>query len=104
MLLSKIERDILEFGRHIKRVDLAGIVIDLYDSALQESSRKQYGTGQRAYLRFTSGIPVPGCFLPFPRRQLQKTELMLSFFMASLLLKPSISRASTILSYETHVK
>ena len=78
--------------------------MDLYDSAIQESSRKQYGTGQRAYLRFTAGIPTPGCLLPFPQRQLQRTELMLAFFMASLILKPSITRPSTILAYETHVK
>ena len=83
MLLSKIERDILEFARRIKRIDLAGIVMDLYDAALQESSRKQYGTGQRAYLRFSSGIPTSGFLLPFPRRQLQRTELMLAFFITS---------------------
>ena len=79
-------------------------MIDLYDAALQESSRKQYGTGQRAYLRFSSGIPTSGFLLPFPRRQLKRTELMLAFFMASLLLRPTIKRASTILCYETHVK
>ena len=77
--------------------------MDLYESAIQESSRKQYGSGQQAYLRFTSGIPAPGYLLPFPPKQLQRTELMLAFFIASLFLKPSITRATTILAYETHV-
>ena len=104
MLLSKVERDILEFGRCIDKIGLAGIVMDLYESAIQESSRKQYGTGQRAYLRFVAGITTPGYLLPFHQRQLQRTELMLAFFMACLLLKPSITRATTILAYETHVK
>ena len=104
MFLSHIERDIIAFGRTVKRLDLATVVIDLYDSALQESSRMQYRTGQRAYMRFVNGIDLPGYLLPFPRTKLKKTELTLAFFMASLLLKPSIKRAATILGYETHVK
>ena len=32
------------------------------------------------------------------------TELNLAFFMAFLLLEPSITKATTILAYETHVK
>ena len=43
-------------------------------------------------------------FQPFQQRSLGKTELYLSFYIAWLVLKPSISAASTILSYETHVK
>ena len=104
LLLSYVERDIIAFGKSVKRLDLATVVIDLYDSALQESSRIQYRTGQRAYMRFVNEISSPGYFLPFPRTKLRKTELTLAFFMAFLLLKPSIKRAATILSYETHVK
>ena len=104
MFLSHIERDIIAFGRKVKRLDLATVVIDLYDGALQESSRMQYRTGQRAYMRFVNGIDLPGYLLPFQRTKLTKMELTLAFFMASLLLKSSIKRAATILSYETHVK
>ena len=102
--LSRLEHEVVDFGRSIGKIDLAGIVIDFYDSAIQESSRRQYNTGQRAYLRFVNGIELRGNLLPFLRTQLSRTELMLAFFMASLFLKPSISRASTILNYETHVK
>ena len=33
LLLSYVERDIIAFGRSVKRLDLATVVIDLYDSA-----------------------------------------------------------------------
>ena len=75
---------------------LAVVVIDLYDSALQEISRKQYGTGQRAFIQFAVGVKSLGILLPFPLTKLRKTELTLAF-MASLLLKQAINRASTIL-------
>ena len=78
--------------------------MDLYDSAIQESSRRQYGTGQRAYLRFAGKLSIPGGFFPFQKRRLENTELTLAFFMAHLLLKPTIKKASTILCYEAHVK
>ena len=42
--------------------------------------------------------------LPFRPRHLAKTELTLAFFMASLLLKPTINVGKTIRGYETHVK
>ena len=103
-LLSWVERQILEFGKRIQQVGLAGVVMDLYDSAIQESSRRQYGTGQRAYLRFAGKLRIPGGFFPFQKRKLKNTELTLAFFMAHLVLKPTIKKASTILCYETHVK
>ena len=102
--LSWIGQQILEHGRRIKNVALAGVVIDLYDAAIQESSRRQYGTGQRAYLRFTRDVEVPFGFLPFAKNSLSVTELTLAFYMAYLLLRPKILKASTILNYETHVK
>ena len=102
--MSWIEREILAYGRRIGNIGLAGVVIDLYDAAIQESSRRQYRTGQRAYLRFTQEVDVPYGFLPFPRTSLSKTELTLAFYMAYLLLRPTILKASTILNYETHVK
>ena len=45
-----------------------------------------------------------GRYFPFHRRYLPETELNLAFFMAFLLLEPSITKATTILNYETHVK
>ena len=69
--------------------------------------RKHLGhsTGQeRAYLRFINEIPRRGCLLPFSRVRLRKTDLLLAFFMASLVLRPLIKKAATILNYETHVK
>ena len=42
--------------------------------------------------------------LPFRSRCLNRTELTLAFFMAHLILKPSIKVGTTILNYETHVK
>ena len=99
-----MERCVIEFGKQIKKLHLADIVIDIYDAALQETSRVQYRTGQRAYLRFINQIETNGFLLPFPRARLQKTELVLSFFMASLVTRPSIKKAATILNYETHVK
>ena len=102
--LSWIEREILNYGKWIKDVGLAGVVIDLYDAAIQESSRRQYRTGQRAYLRFTRDVDVPYGFLPFSKNSLTKTELTLAFYMAHLLQRPAILKASTILNYETHVK
>ena len=102
--LTLVERCVVDFGKLINKAYLADVVVDLYDAAIQETSRAQYRTGQRAYLRFINKIPNHGCLLPFPRTRLQKTELVLAFFMASLVLKPSIKKATTILSYETHVK
>ena len=99
-----MEKCVIDFGRRVGKLNLADIVVDLYDAALQESSHKQYGTGQRAYLRFVNGLPTNGYLLPFPRTRLHKTELTLAFFMASLVVRPSITKAATILSYETHVK
>ena len=52
--LTWIERQILAFGKKIKQIGLAGVVIDLYDAAIQESSKQTYKTGQRAYIRFTN--------------------------------------------------
>ena len=102
--MSWIEREILDYGKWIKNVGLAGVVIDLYEAAIQDSSRRQYRTGQRAYLRFTRDVDVPYGFLPFSKVSLTTTELTLAFYMAHLLLRPTILKASTILNYETHVK
>ena len=80
------------------------MVIDLYGAVLKESSKRTYKTGQRAYVRFTNMMNMAVETFPFQRRCLRKTELTIAFFMAHLLLKPTIKKASTILSYETHVK
>ena len=102
--LTWIERQILAFGKKTNHIGLAGVVIDLYDAAIQESSKRTYNTGQRAYIRFTNEVNMAGAHFPFTRRSLRKTELTLAFFMASLVLKPTIKKASTILCYESHVK
>ena len=82
---------------------LAEVVIDLYEAALRASSRRTYGTGQRAYERFITTMEG-GVYYPFMPTSLTETELNLAFYMASLLLKPSITTAGTILGYECHVK
>ena len=79
------------------------MVIDLFQAALRPSSQTTYKTGQRAYSRFLQSMQG-GVYFPFKRRILPETELNLAFFMAFLLLEPSINKASTILNYETHVK
>ena len=86
------------------RLDLAEIVDNLYDAALCSSSRRTYGTGQRAYLKFASEIHSNDALTPFRPGQLSRTELHLAFYMAFLVLKPTITGASTILGYEGHVK
>lgn len=103
-MLSWIDREILTFGKRVNKIGLAGVVMDLYDAAIQDSTRNQYKTGQRAYVRFATFVNVHEGLFPFSRRSLKKTELTLAFFMAHLLLKPTINKASTILNYETHVK
>ena len=95
------------FGERINRLDLAEVVTSLYDAALQESSRKTYQTGQRAFARFTKeiyGQQETTAQLPFEHRNLGDVELHLAFFMAWLLIQPTITSASTILGYETHTK
>ena len=77
--------------------------MDIYEAAIMESSRKTYGTGQRAYCRFLTILDA-GISFPFLKRDLGKTELNLAFYMAFLLLEPTIKQASTILNYENHVK
>ena len=90
-------------GYDLKRLDLAEIVDHLYDAALRLSSRATYDTGQRAYHRFAREIVRPEALLPFRPRGRTKTELYLSFSIAFLILKPTITKASTILNYEGHV-
>ena len=82
---------------------LAEVVMDLYDAALQPSSRNTYKTGQRAYDRFIRSMR-DGVYLPFQRRMLGDTELNLAFFIAFLMLETKITRATTILGYTSHVK
>ena len=92
-----------QFGTVHKVPHLAEVVLDLYDAALKASSKKTYGTGQRAYGRFIRTL-AEAAHLPFLSRQLNQTELTLAFFMAHLVLKPTIKVGTTILNYETHVK
>ena len=83
--------------------ELAEVVMSLFHASLQPSSQRTYRTGQRAYSRFLNTIRGGDRF-PFNHRTLSTTELNLAFFMAFLILEPSITKASTILGYETHVK
>ena len=103
---SHVKRQVMRFGRSLKRLDLAEVVVHLYDAALQESSRRTYRTGQRAYIRFLEELSSEGhrYLEPFQRQSLNKTELSLAFFMTYLVLQPTITAASTILGYEGHVK
>ena len=91
------------FG-HRQRVPwLAEVVIDLYDAALKASSRRTYRTGQRAYDKFITTMEFD-IYYPFMPTTLTDIELNLAFYIAFLLLKPSITTAGTILGYECHVK
>ena len=95
------------FGDKIKRSDLAEIVSDLWDAALEVSSQRTYRTGQRAYLKFVSTLDQSvhqAARFPFQRYKLNDTKLYLAFFMAHLVLKPSIKVGSTIAGYVVHVK
>ena len=83
---------------------MAEIVEHLYDAALRESSKKTYGTGQRAYFRFVKEISRDEAYCPFVPQELTRTELCLAFYFAFLVLKPTITKATTILAYECHVK
>ena len=94
----------MSFGAEINRPDLAEIVEHLYDSALQESSKKTYGTGQRAYFRFVQELNKEEAYVPFHPKNLSRTELYLAFYIAYLVLKPTVNKATTILAYEGHVK
>ena len=94
---------ITNFGRAKHVPHLAEVVIDLYDASLKTSSKNTYKTGQRAYFRFIQEMN-DGIMFPFESRTLSETELNLAFFMASLILRPTIAVGSTIASYVTHVK
>ena len=97
--------DLYKFGAYHNKLGLAGTVVDLYDAPLKDSSRKTYSTGQRAYFSFVANtLRSTAPILPFRSESLNATELYLSFFMASLVLKTTISSASTVLGYETHCK
>ena len=63
-------------------MDLADIVVNLYDAALQQSSRKTYRTGQRAYIRFVQEVERKELLRPYMRNNLDDTELSLAFYMA----------------------
>ena len=103
--MPQVYSDILEFGYNHGATGLAETVSDLYDAALKDSSRRTYNTGQRAYFSFVlTALRNTAPLYPFRRGTLNRTELYLAFFMASLVLKPSISSASTVLGYETHCK
>ena len=101
---SHVRRDIQKFGQEIDCAELAEIVEHLYDAALQDSSKKTYGTGQRAYFRFVQEIGRDEAYAPFVPKNLSQTELYLAFYLAFLILKPTITKATTILAYEGHVK
>ena len=76
----------------------------LYDAALKDSSKRTYKTGQRAYLRFTEEVNKKEALAPFHPQSLNKTELYLAFYIAYLVLRPTIKKGSTILAYVGHVK
>ena len=98
-----IERCVMRYGLEHRVPQIAEVVLDVYHAAIKISTRTTYNTGQRAYRRFIDTLYM-GVRFPFQRRELSITELNLAFFMAHLLLKPSISVGSTIINYETHVK
>ena len=99
-----VRSSVHSFGVKHSRETLAETVLELYDAALQESSRRTYNTGQLRYFKFMNQLPSHTRIFPFKKTELSSTELTLAFFMAYLVLEPTISSWSTILGYETHVK
>ena len=98
-------QDIAEFGTFHNLPGLSETVSDLYDAALKDSSRRTYKTGQKAYVEFvTTNLRKTAPLFPFRPSKLNSTELYLAFFMASLVMKPTISSASTIFGYACHCK
>ena len=98
-----IAEAIANFGRSRGVPHLAEVVIDLYDASLKTSSKNTYKTGQSAYFRFVQELNG-GILFPFEALTLSETELNLAFFMANLILRPTITVGATIASYVTHVK
>ena len=99
--VSYIRKSVMEFDIKKRVPELGEVVMDLFDAALQPSSRRTYRTGQRAYDRFILSMHN-GTYFPFQRRRLGETELNLAFYIAFLLLKPGITKANTILNYTSH--
>ena len=62
------------------------------------SSKRTYGTGQRAYLKFSSEFKSKTVLAPFVSQSLNNTELHLAFYMAFLILKPTITKSTTIIA------
>ena len=89
-----------KFGKAYGVPELAEVVMEFFQAALHLSSQKTYMTVLRAYTRFMNSLRG-GVYLPFKRRILPETELQRVFFMALLLLKPTIMKASTILNHKT---
>ena len=77
--VSYIRKSVMGFGIKKRVPNLNEIVLDLFDAALQPSSRRTYRTGQRAYDRFIHSMHN-GVFFPFQRRNLGETELNLSSY------------------------
>ena len=98
METSYIDEVVTNFGNAHAVPHLAEVVMELFRAALRPSSERTYRTGQRAYSRFINSMRS-GKYFPFHGRYLPKTELNLAFFMAFLLLEPTITKATTILSY-----
>ena len=101
--LTFITKAVLEFGKRQAAEDLAEVVLDLFDASLRASTKRTYKTGQRAYDHFVRTLSQ-GVRFPFQNVPLSETELNLAFYMAHLLLRPTIKSAKTILGYETNVK
>ena len=89
--ISYIPDAVKRFGWQHAVPELADVVTDLFYAALRPSSQQTYRTGQRAYTRFLSSIRG-GVRFPFKQRTLSETELNLAFFMAFLVLGPSIKK------------
>ena len=75
----------------------------MFDASLRASTRKTYKTGQKAYDRFILDL-AQGVRFPFQHVTISDTKLNLAFYLANLLLRPTITSANTILGYESHVK
>ena len=97
------DKDIRLFGEFIGHPALADVVLELFKSAVAQSTKKTYKTGRNRFKKF-----LEDCMLlpskPFFPRTLSLKGIMLCFFIGSLFTEVRQLSCSTIKNYVCHVK
>ena len=98
---TRLRSDIENFCNEIGRLDLAEIVEHPIRRGLKRFVKKEktYKTGQREYFRFAEEVNKDDAHVPFLPESLSRMELYLAFYIAYLVLRPIITKGSTILAY-----